>query len=204
MIHSTAMVSDSAVLGAGCQIWANTTIREGAQIGANTSLGIGAYVGPNVRIGRDCKIQNGAYLYEPCSIEDGVFIGPRVVFTNDKSPRAIKPNREPVHASDWTPVGVTVKHGASIGAMAVCVAPVTIGSWSMIAAGSVVVSDVPDFALMAGTPAKRIGWVGRVGKKLIKNESGWVCPVSGDVYLEDSQGRLIMPLGDSPSLSTDG
>jgi acetyltransferase-like isoleucine patch superfamily enzyme len=191
MIHDTAMVSESAQLADGCTVWANATIREGAQIGADTSLGIGAYVGPNVRVGSNCKIQNGAFLYEPCSVEDGVFIGPKVVFTNDKSPRAIKPHGEPIQAVDWTPVGVTVKYGASIGAMVVCVAPVIIGKWSMIAAGSVVVQDVPDFALMAGAPARRIAWVGRAGIKLEKQGSGWICPVSGDSYIEEKESGLL-------------
>ena len=193
MIHSTAMVDNSAQLESGCQVWANSTIREGVRIGANTSIGIGAYVGPEVTIGSNCKIQNGAYLYEPCSVGDGVFIGPRVVFTNDRSPRAIKPSGEQINAGDWEPVGVSVKEGASIGAMVVCVAPVTIGKWSMIAAGSVVINEVPDYALMAGSPAKKIGWVGRAGKRLTRSSSGWVCPVNGDKYTEDEDsGRLTL------------
>ncbi len=203
MIHHTAMVSESAVLGPNSKVWANSTIREGAHIGNDTSLGIGVYVGPFVHVGSNCKIQNGAYLYEPCSIGDGVFVGPRVVFTNDKNPRAIKSNGKPILSSDWTPEGVTVNRGASIGAMVVCVAPVNIGSWSMIAAGSVVLEDVPSFALMAGIPAKRIGWVGRLGKKLIKNDQGWVCPDSGEIFIEDELGGLIDLSGESTLSNSD-
>ena len=202
MIHKTAMVSESAVLGSGSVVWANATIREGVHIGPNTSLGIGVYVGPDVRVGSECKIQNGAYLYEPCSIGDGVFIGPRVVFTNDRNPRAIKPGGEQILAKDWIPVGVAVKNGASIGAMVVCVAPVTIGRWAMIAAGSVVTRDVPDFALVAGSPARFIGWVGRAGKRLNQTGSGWVCPVSGDTFVEDiGSGQLIL-MGEATSSSS--
>jgi UDP-2-acetamido-3-amino-2,3-dideoxy-glucuronate N-acetyltransferase len=191
MIHSTAMVDNSAKLGSGCQVWANSTIREGVHIGANTSIGIGAYVGPEVTIGSNCKIQNGAYLYEPCTLGNGVFIGPSVVFTNDRSPRAIKPTGDQISAGDWEPVGVTVNEGASIGAMAVCVAPITIGKWSMVAAGAVVIQDVPDFALVAGSPAKRIGWVGRAGQRLIRFNSGWVCPTNGDQFIEDEESGLL-------------
>jgi len=187
MIHRAAMVDDSALLESGCQVWANSTIREGVFIGSNTSIGIDVYIGPGVKIGIKCKIQNGAYLYEPCSVGDGVFIGPRVVFTNDRTPRAIKPSGEQKNNGDWEPAGVTVKEGASIGAMVVCVAPVTIGKWSRIAAGSVVIEDVPDFALVAGSPSKIIGWVGRAGKRLKKSNSGWVCPVNGDTYSEDEE-----------------
>jgi acetyltransferase-like isoleucine patch superfamily enzyme len=185
------MVDSSAQLETGCQVWANSTIREGVRIGANTSIGIGAYVGPEVTIGSNCKIQNGAYLYEPCSVGDGVFIGPRVVFTNDRSPRAIKPSGDQISAADWEPVGVTVKEGASIGAMVVCVAPVEIGKWSMVAAGAVITQDVPDFALMVGSPARRIGWVGRAGRRLNRFGSGWVCPITGDAYIEDEEGGML-------------
>ena len=197
MIHKTAMVDETAQLGSGCQVWANSTVREGVRIGANTSIGIGAYIGPAVTIGSNCKIQNGAYLYEPCSVGDGVFIGPRVIFTNDRSPRAIKPSGEQINFGDWKPVGVTVKDGASIGAMVVCVAPITVGNWSMIAAGAVVINDVPDFALVAGSPAKRIGWVGRAGKRLTRSGSGWVCPINGETYTEEESGLLRLDGADN-------
>ena len=93
-------------------------------------------------------------------------------------------------SDDWTQVGVTVRHGASLGARCVCVAPVTIGAWAMVAAGATVVRDVPDFALVAGTPARRIGWVGRFGVPLVATEDGhWRCPESGELY-EESDGVL--------------
>lgn len=130
-------------------------------------------------------MQNYALVYEPATLADGVFIGPAVVLTNDTYPRAVTPDGSIKGASDWEPVGVAIRTGASIGARATCVAPVTIGAWAMVAAGAVVVKDVPDYALVAGVPAKRIGWVGRAGVPLADEGGGrWRCPQSGDTYVE--------------------
>ena len=120
-------------------------------------------------------------------MESGVFIGPAAVLTNDTYPRAINPDGTLKSAYDWDPVGVTIREGASIGARAVCVAPVSVGRWAMIAAGSVVIRDVPDFALVAGVPAQRIGWVGRAGVQLESAGAGrWVCPLTASAYVETS------------------
>jgi acetyltransferase-like isoleucine patch superfamily enzyme len=136
------------------------------------------------------KIQNLALIYEPAIVEDGVFIGPGAILTNDTYPRAITPSGELVRAADWTPVGVTVREGASIGARAVCVAPVTVGRWAMVAAGATVIHDVPAFALVAGTPARQVGWVGRTGRPLVDDGNGrWHCAVTGERFLE-SAGRM--------------
>jgi acetyltransferase-like isoleucine patch superfamily enzyme len=130
-------------------------------------------------VGDRCKIQNHALVYEPAVLEDGVFVGPAVVFTNDYFPRAVTPEGELKSAEHWQAVAVTVREGASIGARAVCVAPVTIGRWALVAAGAVVTRDVPDFALVAGVPARRVGWVGRAGVPLVEDGSDWRCPVTG-------------------------
>jgi acetyltransferase-like isoleucine patch superfamily enzyme len=103
-------------------------------------------------------------IYEPAIIEDGVFIGPNVVLTNDKNPRAVNVDGTKKNESDWEKAGALIKQGASIGASAVIVAPITVGSWSMVSAGAVVVKDVPDYALVAGVPAQKIGWVGKAGR----------------------------------------
>ena len=189
-----ADISDDATIGDGSAIWHLAQVREGARLGAGCIVGRGAYIGSGVQMGDGCKIQNYALVYEPAVLADGVFVGPAAVFTNDHFPRAVNPDLSPKSASDWEPVGVTCETGASIGARAVCVAPVTIGAWAMVAAGATVVKDVPPHALVAGVPARRLGWVGRSGEKLVPASDGtdsWVCPASGEWYVPDeSTGGL--------------
>src|SRR5665647_1293959 len=148
-----ADVAEGAQIGEGSSIWHLAQVREGVTMGRECIVGRGAYIGTGVHVGDRCKIQNYALVYEPASLADGVFIGPAVVLTNDTYPRAVTPDGALKSAHDWEPVGVTIGEGASIGARAVCVAPVTIGRWSTVAAGAVVTKDVPPFALVAGVPA---------------------------------------------------
>lgn len=189
-VEASADVDARARIGAGTRIWHLAQVREGAEIGVDCIVGRGAYVGPGVRVGDRCKIQNHALVYEPAVLDDGVFVGPAVVFTNDYFPRAVEPDGRPKTADDWDAVGVHVREGASVGARAVCIAPVTIGRWAMVAAGSVVTRDVPDHALVAGVPARRIGWVGRAGVPLEDlGDGGHRCPRTGTTYTE-ADGRL--------------
>jgi len=183
-IVDSADVSPDAVIGDGSSVWHLAQVREQAVLGENCVIGRGAYIGTGVRLGDNCKVQNYALVYEPAVLADGVFIGPAVVLTNDTYPRAVNPDGSLKSAHDWEPVGVTIREGAAVGARAVCVAPVTIGAWSTIAAGAVVTKDVPDFALMAGVPARRIGWVGRAGHRLVADGDGWRCPETGTRYIE--------------------
>ncbi|MCG7228934.1 acyltransferase [Corynebacterium minutissimum] len=186
-IVESAEVSVDAQIGDGTSIWHLVQVRENAKIGRNCIVGRAAYIGEGVEIGDNCKIQNLALVYEPAKLEKGVFIGPAVVLTNDQYPRAINEDGSLKSASDWEPVGVTVREGAAIGARSVLVAPVEIGAWSLVAAGSTVVKDVPAFALVAGTPAKQIGWVGKAGHKLVPvegKESTFECPKTGQLYVE--------------------
>ncbi|MHA7269965.1 acyltransferase [Arthrobacter sp. HLT1-20] len=185
-VAASADVAEQASLGDGTKVWHLAQVREGAVLGANCIVGRGAYVGPGVHIGENSKIQNYALVYEPAVLGKGVFIGPAVVLTNDSYPRAVSPEGTPKSAHDWTPVGVSIEDGASIGARAVCIAPLTIGRWATIAAGSVVTRDVPAFALMAGVPARRLGWVGKAGFPLKAEGGFWVCPETGAKYVEDS------------------
>ncbi len=188
-IVPSADVSPDAQIGDGSSVWHLAQVREKAVLGANCIIGRGAYIGTGVVMGDNCKVQNYALVYEPAVLEDGVFVGPAAVFTNDHYPRAINPDGSLKSAHDWEPVGVTVRTGASIGARAVCVAPVTIGRWALVAAGSVVVDDVPDFALVAGVPARRIRWVGHAGVPLEASGDGlFTCPSTGRTYREETSG----------------
>ena len=192
-IEPSAEVHERASVGAGSSVWHLAQVREDARIGEQCVIGRGVYVGSGVRIGDRVKIQNYALVYEPARVEDGVFIGPAAVFTNDRHPRAISPDGAAKSAADWTPVGVTVRHGASIGARAVCVAPVTIGRWAMVAAGTVVIRDVPDFALVVGSPARRVGWVGRAGVPLEPLGGGsYRCPRTGERYIESGDAPEVL------------
>lgn len=192
-VAHSADVSPDAIIGTGSSIWHLAQVREGATIGENCIVGRGAYIGAGVQIGNNVKIQNYALVYEPARVEDGAFIGPAAVFTNDHFPRSVNPDGSLKSGHDWEPVGVTVREGASIGARAVCVAPVTVGRWSMVAAGATVVRDVPDFALVVGVPARRIGWVGRAGVPLTQDGDGqdlWVCPTTGAQYRQVNDNQL--------------
>jgi acetyltransferase-like isoleucine patch superfamily enzyme len=185
-IQDSADVSPTASIGDGSSIWHLAQVREDATVGENCNIGRGAYIGPGVVLGANCKVQNYALVYEPARLGDGVFIGPAVVLTNDTYPRAVNPDGTLKSAHDWEPVGVVIETGASIGARATCVAPVTIGKWATVAAGAVVVKDVPAYALVVGLPARRIAWVGEAGVPLAAGETdgSWVCPSTGAHYLE--------------------
>ncbi|MCF4119997.1 N-acetyltransferase [Antribacter sp. KLBMP9083] len=188
-IAESADVDERATIGEGTSVWHLAQVREDAVVGQDCTLGRGAYVGPGVVIGAGCKLQNHALVYEPAILEDGVFVGPAAVLTNDLYPRAVNPDGSVKSADDWHAVGVTVRTGASIGARAVCIAPVTVGRWATVAAGSVVTRDVPDFALVAGVPARRIRWVGRAGVPLEEAGEGlWRCPATGEEYVEADDG----------------
>lgn len=191
-IADSADVSPDAAIGDGSSIWHLAQVREGAQLGTNCIVGRGGYIGTGVVMGDNCKVQNYALVYEPARLADGVFIGPAVVLTNDTYPRAINEDGSLKSAEDWEPVGVTIERGASVGARATCVAPVTIGEWATVAAGAVVVKDVPAYALVAGVPARRIGWVSESGVPLAPGDADgvWVCASSGARYTELNE-RLI-------------
>jgi UDP-2-acetamido-3-amino-2,3-dideoxy-glucuronate N-acetyltransferase len=162
-VHPTAEVSEEAQIGEGTMIWRNVQVRERARIGRACILGQGSYVEYDVVLGDNVKVQNNSSLYNGVELEDGVFVGPHVVFTNDKVPRAINPNGTLKGAADWVVGKTRVRYGAALGACTVVVTGVTIGRWAMVGSGAVVTKDVPDHALVAGNPARVIGWVSAGG-----------------------------------------
>lgn len=191
-IAPTADVDPTASIGEGSSVWHLAQVRDHARLGNNCIIGRGAYIGSGAILGNNCKVQNYALVYEPAVLGDGVFIGPAVVLTNDEFPRSINPDGTLKSASDWEAVGVTIADGASIGARAVCIAPVKIGAWALVAAGAVVTKDVPNFALVAGVPAKRIRWVGRAGVPLEAiGDDRFQCPITKDVYREITPEHLV-------------
>lgn len=180
----SATVEDGARIGPGSQVWDLAVVRADAEVGAECIIGRDVYIGPGARLGDRCKVQNQALIYEPAVLGDGVFIGPAVVLTNDTFPRAVTPEGRLKTADDWVAVGVTIDEGASIGARAVCVAPVHVGRWATVAAGAVVVRDVPDHALVVGVPARQVGWVGRAGVPLVAiGPDRFRCPRTGASYV---------------------
>ena len=196
-IHGMAEVEASALVDPSARIWGLAQVRAGASIGPETIIGRGAYIGAGVRVGARVKIQNYALVYEPAIVEDGAFIGPGVILTNDHHPRAVTPEGALKSASEWTATGVVVRQGASIGAGAICIAPVTIGAWALVGAGSVVTRDVPDYALVVGSPARQVGWVGRTGMRLAEFGNGrWTCPSTGKAY--QLSGNVLAPLKEMP------
>jgi UDP-2-acetamido-3-amino-2,3-dideoxy-glucuronate N-acetyltransferase len=177
-IHPSAIVDSGAQLGAHTHVWHFAHICGGARIGEGCSLGQNVFVGNDVTIGNRVKIQNNVSVYDAVTIEDEVFCGPSMVFTNVYNPRAGIVRKGQYRRT-------TVRRGASIGANATIVCGVTIGAYAFVGAGAVVNRDVPDFALVAGVPARQVAWISRHGEKLplhLKGVGKARCPHTGDVY----------------------
>jgi len=160
-IHHTAEVSPDASIGSGTAVWHWAQVREGAKVGRNCRIGKDVYIDVGVVLGNECKVQNFATLYRGVVIGERVFVGPHACFTNDLYPRAMSP--------DWKVVPTSVEDGASIGANATILCGITIGRNAMVAAGAVVTKDVPPHGLVAGVPARLIGWVCECGRPLDRN-----------------------------------
>ncbi len=184
-VHESSYIDDDVLIGDGTKIWHFCHIQSGARIGKNCVLGQNVNIGNNVLIGNYCKIQNNVSAYQGVILEDYVFCGPSCVFTNVINPRSEILRH---HLYEKT----LVKRGASIGANSTIVCAITIGRYAFIGAGAVVVSDVPDYALMVGVPARQKGWMSRHGHRLVNPDKGsiYTCPESGWHYKETEPGVL--------------
>lgn len=176
-VHESSYVDDNVSIGSGTKVWHFSHILSNCDIGEGCSLGQNVVVGPNVLIGHRVKIQNNVSIYEGVTLEDNVFCGPSCVFTNVNNPRS-----EIVRKEEYRKT--IVRRGASIGANATIICGHNLGEYCFIAAGAVVTKEVPAYALMAGTPAKRIGWMSKAGGRL---RDDLICPINGTAY------RLVTP-----------
>ncbi|MDA8284885.1 MAG: acyltransferase [Actinomycetota bacterium] len=177
MVADTAIVEPGASVGAGSRVWHHAHVRSGASIGSEVTVGEGAFVDAGVIVGDRSKIQNGAQLFAPAVVDAGTFVGPGVILTNDLHPRAVAPDGSTFGSADWTAVGCRVGRGASLGAASTVVCT-EVGEWAMVAAGSVVVEPVAPHALVAGVPARQIGWVCYCGTRQSEGCAvcGWSVP----------------------------
>lgn len=186
-VHESSCVDEGATVGDDTKIWHFSHVMPGAVIGKNCSLGQNVFVANQVNIGDHVKIQNNVSIYEGVTLEDCVFCGPSMVFTNVRTPRSAFPRNT---SGDYAPTRVRL--GASIGANATVVCGVTINEWALVAAGAVVTRDVPAFALVAGVPARQIGWVCECGTRLdIEDENQVNCSLCGRAYNMDASQRLV-------------
>lgn len=177
-VHESAIVDEGAEIGDGCRIWHWVHISAGAQIGKDCSFGQGVFVGNQVKIGHNVKIQNNVSVYDNVTLEDDVFCGPSMVFTNVYNPRSAVTRKDEYRDT-------VVRQGATIGANATIVCGSTIGRYAFIAAGAVINKDVPDYALMAGVPAKQLGWMSEFGERLdlpLIGNAETTCMNTGVVY----------------------
>lgn len=179
-VHESSYIDDNVVIGRGSKVWHFSHVLTNCKIGEDCSLGQNVVVGPNVCVGNKVKIQNNVSIYEGVTLEDGVFCGPSCVFTNVNNPRSEITRKDEYRST-------IVRRGASIGANATIICGHDLGQYCFIAAGAVVTKEVPAYALMAGTPAKRIGWMSKAGGRLSED---LICPIEGNAYKQVGPNKI--------------
>lgn len=187
--HPSSIIEEGATVGAGTRIWHFSHVMSGACIGPECSIGKYVEVGPDVVIGRGCKIQNNVSVFKGVTLEEYVFCGPSMVFTNILNPRAAIRKMDKVRP-------ILVRRHATLGANCTIVCGVTIGGYALVGAGTVVIRDVPDHALVVGNPARQIGWVSRHGERLglpVQGRGQAKCSVTGEVYQLKENTVLRIP-----------
>ena len=187
-IHATADLEDDVSVGSGTSVWHRAQIRTGARIGRDGIIGRDVFIDEGVTLGDRVKVQNGALVYHGVTVADGVFIGPGAILTNDRRPRAMNASGEIARRADWIASPITIAVGASIGAGAIVVAGCDVGPYAMVGAGAIVTHDVPGNAVVAGNPARTIGWVCICGARLV-DSTGHPAPAERDRYAIDQELR---------------
>jgi len=197
-IHSTALVEEGASIGSGTAVWDSVHVRAGARIGSDCIIGEKTYIAAHVVVGNRCEVHAFVYVCSGVTIEDGVLVGANVAFTNDRFPRASTPEPDSVRADDVEEEALPtlVQEGATVGAGATIGSDLVIGRFAMVGMGSVVTHSVPNFALVAGNPARPLGYVCRCGRPVHRGGRGTVVPDSctcasfGRRYQRDASGGL--------------
>ena len=177
-IDSTAVVDEGAEIGTNSRVWHFAHICSGAKIGIGVSIGQNVFVGNRVTIGNRCKVQNNVSVYDGVILEEGVFCGPSMVFTNVYNPRALIERKSEYRET-------RIKKGTTLGANCTVVCGITIGEYAFVAAGAVITKSVKPYALMAGVPARQIGWMSQYGEQIplpMKGDGRYVCPHTGQGY----------------------
>lgn len=189
-VHETADLEPDVTVGPGTSIWHRAQVRTGARLGGDCVIGRDVFIDEGVVVGDKVKIQNAALVYHGVTVGNGVFIGPGAILTNDRYPRAVTSTGALARPDDWQVSPISLCDGCSIGAGAVVVAGVTVGAWATVGAGAVVTRDVPSHALVAGSPARRIGWVCACGQRLVDSKGD---PMAAEPGRYAAHQELICP-----------